>query len=184
MNSKIKIIVLLSFTSVVIFNCCTNLNDPGTPEYKYSLLFNLSKNSDKQKIYIYNISSLEDYQYGYLKEYDKYFKTGAEITLESNGIIYSNFHVETDTQGVRYYTSDNIVINIGLEYKLNVNINGYIIKGITKVPGDFNIISPAENQVIHYTNNQLNINYKWNQSSNASIYLLNVITHLHTTEFK
>lgn len=159
-----------------MFSTCENLSDPGQPEYNYSLFFNLKANSDKQKFYIYNIAPLDGNQPGYLlKDFDTYFTTGAEITIESDGIIYSDFLVETDSQDIRYYTNNNLIIHPGKEYHLKVIIADDIITGSTLAPEDFELIYPLENQVIHFTNNNLEVNYAWTKSSNSFGYLLNVL---------
>ena len=174
-SSKAKTLLLISIASILLFSSCENLSDPGQPEYNYSLFFNLKANSDKQKFYIYNIAPLDEYQSGYLPEFDKYFVTDAEIQIESDGIIYSDFFVETDSQGVRYFTNNNIVIYPGIEYHLNVVIAEDIITGTTFVPSDFELTYPAENQTIHFINNKLEVDYTWTKSSNSFGYLLNVL---------
>lgn len=175
MNSKsIYKISLVIILCAIIFTACENLNDPGEPKYKHSILFNLSSGINKQKLYIYNISSLSAASFGYLKEYDKYFDPNVAISIESNGSIISDFYVESDSDNVRYYTSESLNVLPGNEYHLSINVGNEVISGTTKVPEAFNIISPVENQIIQYTNNELIVNYKWIKSINSYGYQIQI----------
>lgn len=167
-----------------MFSSCENLSDPGQPEYNYSLFFNLMANTDKQKFYIYNIAPLDGNPSGYLlKDFDTYFTPDAVITIESDGVIYSDFLVETDSQDVRYYTNSNLIIHPGIEYHLKVVIADEIITGSTIVPKDFEIVYPLENQIVPFSNNKLEVNYLWTKSRNSSGFLLNVIYTLLYNDF-
>jgi hypothetical protein len=159
---------------VIVFTACENLNDPGEPKYKHSIFFKLNSGMNKQRLYIYNVVPLSEYSFGYLKEYDKYFDPDAQISIESDGIEVEDFYVESDSQNIRYYTSDNLNVLPGKEYHLSIRVGNEMISGTTKVSEAFNIISPAENQIIHYTNNELKVNYKWSKSINSYGYQIQI----------
>ncbi len=158
----------------IIFTACENLNDPGEPKYKHSVLFKLNSGISKQRFYVYNVVPLAEYSDGYLKQYDKYFDPSAQISIESNGVNVFDFYVESDSQNIRYYTSDSLNVLPGKEYHLSINVGNEVISGTTKVPEAFNIISPVENQIIQYTNNELIVNYKWTKSINSYGYQIQI----------
>lgn len=175
LNSKLKQrITLVIILFAIIFTACENLNEPGEPKYKHSILFKLNSGISKQRFYIYNVAPLAENSYGYLKQYDKYFDPGAQISIESDGIEVVDFYVESDSQNIRYYTSDSFNVLPGKEYHLSINVGNELISGTTNVPETFSIISPVENQVIRYNNNELKVNYKWTKSINSYGYQIQI----------
>lgn len=159
---------------MILFTACENLNDPGEAKYKHSLLCNLKVGISNQKIFIYDILSLEEYAYGTLKNFDKYFNPNAQVEIESNGTVYSDFYVTADSENVRYYTSDSLNVFPGQEYKVKIIFEGETITGVTQVPAEFDILHPFENQIISYTNNSFNVTYRWEKSQFCSGYQIQV----------
>lgn len=170
---KRKLFLVIVFFLLFNLFACENLNDPGMPKYNFSIFVNIQAGIDKQKFYIYHTIPLEEYQYGYLKEFDKYFEPNAVISLQTDSINYTNFFVESDSQNIRYYTSNNFIANAGREYQLKIQIGGELIEGRTVVPNEFEIISPQENQIISFVN-KLDVNYSWTNSKNSNCYFIQV----------
>ncbi len=154
----------------LFINSCKNLLDPGQPGKKYSLLCNLTLNNKEQKLYLYNIVSLNENAYPLflLQDYDKYFAENAVININLEGQTLNNFLLKRDTNNVRYYGCDNLKLKPGEKYNLEVRIGNQLINGSTTIPEDFQIISPTENQNIYFSNYEFTIDIKW--KGNKTIY--------------
>lgn len=173
MRTKIKILMSLF---VVLNFSCENLSDPGEIEIRNSVFINLMINS-KQKFFIYKtIDFKTPTDFGYqLSDFDKYFVDDAIISLSDSLNTYENFIIERDSSDVRFYTlaqSENF--RTDTKYSLSINSNGQNISGSTFTPGDFNIISPLDNEVISFSGNKFNIGIEWSKSKNAKGYVVNI----------
>jgi len=172
---KTNIKILMSLLTILNLSC-ENLSDPGEIEIKNSVFINLIING-RQKFYIYNTVDFEtttrdDFL---LYSFDKYFVDGAVISLSDSTSTYNDFIIEKDSLNTRYYTlTGNNNFKTDTKYTLSINSNGQNINGSTITPGDFNLISPVDNQIVHPTGNKFSIGIKWSKSNNAKGYLVNV----------
>ena len=180
-NVNTKITVVVTFCFLFFSNSCENISGPGQPGIKYSIIFNLTANAEKQKFYIYNVVGLEEsvIHFGPLKDYNKFFSENAFIKIESNGNSFSDFIIRRDTNDVEFYTNEDLSPKPGEEYKLEIKIEDNTITGTTVIPEDFQIIAPKDGQVIHHSNNTFNIDLKWERKGNVYGYILDVFYHIN-----
>jgi len=170
-----KLFVVLLFFS--IFFGCESPNSPEKTGFNYSVLFNLTANTDNQKIYIY--STADNNGYVYNDNIGKYTVKTANISLSNSVFNFSNFIIKEVSQwdnnfskGAYYTNSDSLKIFSSTQYYLNININGSGIKGMVTTPDDFNILSPLPNSTINANDS---INITWTSSYTAKGYLIDIV---------
>lgn len=182
---KKNIIFIIALVFLVITSGCEDLNNPGEIIIKNSLFFNLQVNSSQQHVFIYrnpDISRRTEYNAadGLINFFDK----NAEITLKDN-INGKNIYFKYVTDTVKSsYLSNPIkpsFTNSGAfeakplaDYYLSVNTDNNVITGKVTTPGDFEITSPRNGEVIRGHLNLENLTFKWSSCKNAKGYIVRV----------
>ncbi|HEX2865818.1 MAG TPA: hypothetical protein VHO03_02190 [Ignavibacteriales bacterium] len=185
---KKNLINIIAAMLLIISSGCEDLNNPGEIKIKNSLFFNLQVNSSRQHVYIYrnpDLSGRSDYYAA--DPFANFFNKDAVVTLkETSGAQSTGFTLTQDTVDFSsfysgYYSSPNpykpYYTNSGVfeakpltDYYLSVNADGEIVTGKVTTPGDFNITSPREGQVIRAAQNLDKFILSWSSSKNAMKY--------------
>ncbi|MCU7495432.1 MAG: hypothetical protein HF314_10085 [Ignavibacteria bacterium] len=188
---KKNIIILIASVLLIVSPGCEDLNNPGEIKTKNSLFFNLQVNSPQQHVYIYrNPDITGSMEYNAADPYVNFFNKDAEITLKDmlNGQSTS-FKLAQDTlDGSSYYTgysysnpyrpyyTNSVALNAKplRDYFLSVNADGNSITGKVTTPGDFEIVSPHEGEVVRGQLNLAKFLFRWRSSENAKGYTVRI----------
>ena len=183
-NKEVIIGLMIPACITLLLNACENLS-VQSESHKNSVIFNLTVNAEKQKIFVYNVVGLErqiDGNRVSLDDFNPFFTTNALIELESNNISFNNFIITRDSNNVIFYTNETLIPKPGEIYNLKINVGNNVITGRTIIPDNFQIISPKENQIYHYSNNKFEINTKWESNKSIYGYIVDIFYHINFLE--
>lgn len=163
---------------------CEKVTEPSLKIMKYSILFNLTLNVEKQKVYIFrsldrNETIIRNYNGGNITaEVMAYFVENANLSIIDNSDQEYPFNFFSDTTKEKYYTPESqLSLTEFGTYFLKCVIDGYLINGFTNIPGNFDIIFPTNNQKIFLNDYAEKLNIKWEESELARGYIINFIIH-------
>ncbi len=174
-----KVDKLLIVVAVILLICsCENLNEPGSSKYSYSVDFYMDTVNKTQKIHLYRTLALsENYDLYHL---ENYFIENAQLELACDGMDYNDFGLFEDPdsthvynyydhyQWLYYKNNSELKILPGKEYILTIKTDDQLINGLTKVPGDFDLLIPARDTMKAEEIDGLEIS--WTASQDAYIY--------------
>lgn len=176
----ISSIVLIA---LVFSSGCEDLNNPGEIKIKNSLFFNLQVNSSQQHVYIYrnpDISGSAEYKAA--DPLINFFDKNAEISLRDNingKDISFKFIIDTvkdpsllNPFKPSFTNSTAFEAKPLADYYLSVNTDNNAIIGKVTTPGDFEILSPNEGEVVRGHKNLEKLVYRWTSSKNAKGYIV------------
>lgn len=154
----------------VFFGCQTPLEEPlKNPEFSVTGMLLSDSLSSEQQIYVFNTSDFEDKIW-----WDNYY-AGANVFLTDSVSFSTEFPVVRDSVlQCPYYT--NLIKTIFLPertYFLIVKTVGGVITGQTKMPGDFNITYPENDDTISVPENTAkDVEFRWTESKGSYGYII------------
>jgi len=166
--------ILFSFL-LVLFSCETVVDSQQYTQ-KISTVCILRPYLENQRVFVYETTksipdSLTNISPG--KSAAPYFLESAQVKiLYHNSII--PLHLQKDsyrTQENRYFTNQNLKIDKGNKYYLEIKYDGIKISGQTNIPEQINISHPADSTIL----DSKIFNLKWNKSIGAKKYLIHTI---------
>ncbi len=167
---RITLIIFL----ILNLDGCSNPNEPGQPDYDYSLLFNLTVNQVNQKTYLLRTVSVNE-DVDLFFDIKKSFLKNAKISLSNSIINYDNFIIDSsksdyfNQKELFYQNNTPLILLTSTDYYLKIKINNKLITGRTQTPGNFRIIKPNNNVTI---NKNKITNITWTKSTNAKGYII------------
>ena len=157
--------VLVLFTLLILITGCNKVTTEPTGIDDYSVLAYITSDSAKQKIFVYRAVPLNS------NDSSDYFYDKAEVSVTGNSTL-EKYSYYNDNYYDEYYVDSTSHFKPGETYYLNIKTGAETVTGETTLPGDFEITSLKNYQVI-IVDKTIKLDLKWTKSNNAYAYIIN-----------